>query len=101
MSRYVLGHDAAFDLEAIWEFIAQDKPDAADRWIGKLFDAFDRLAASPGIGHQRQDLTSRSILFWPVGEYVILYRIAESHIEIVAITQGSRDIPGFLSHRKP
>jgi plasmid stabilization system protein ParE len=31
MSRYTLGDGAALDFGAIWEFIAQDKPSAADR----------------------------------------------------------------------
>jgi hypothetical protein len=45
-------------------------------------------------------LTSYTVLFWPVGAYLIIYRAAEWRpIEIVAVTQGSRDIPGFLSRR--
>ena len=43
MKDYVLGVDASEDLEEIWEYIAADKIDAADRWIGKLFDAFEVL----------------------------------------------------------
>jgi plasmid stabilization system protein ParE len=40
-----------FDRAEIWEYIALDNIDAADRWIGKLFEAFDLLARNPGIGH--------------------------------------------------
>ncbi len=40
MSGYVLSAEAEFDLDEIWEYIAIDNLDAADRWIGKLFDAF-------------------------------------------------------------
>jgi plasmid stabilization system protein ParE len=40
MSGYVLSADAALDLDQMWEYIAADSVDAADRWIGKLFDAF-------------------------------------------------------------
>jgi plasmid stabilization system protein ParE len=49
MSGYVLGIDAAQDLEEIWEFIAADKIDAANRWIGKPFDAFEPLARTPSM----------------------------------------------------
>ena len=31
MSRYVLSSDADLDLEQIWEYIARDNIDAADR----------------------------------------------------------------------
>jgi plasmid stabilization system protein ParE len=99
MSSYVLGPDAGFDLEDIWEFIAADSVDQADRWIGTLFDAFDQLAHSPGMGHHRKDLTSLDVLFWPVGNYLIVYRKGRSEVEIVGVTQGSRDIPSFLRRR--
>lgn len=99
MSRYVLGADADRDLDEIWEYIAADNIDAADRWIGRLFDAFDVLAKTPAAGHRRRDLTSHPVLFWAVGAYLIIYRADRKPIEKVAVTQGSRDIPVFLSRR--
>lgn len=99
MNGYVLSTGAELDLDEIWEYIAPDNIRAADRWIGKLFDAFDALARTPGMGHKREDLTSYPVLFWPVGEYLILYRVQAERIEIVAVTQGARDIPSFLRRR--
>ena len=37
MNGYILGASVEFDLDDIWEFIAADSIDAADRWIDKLF----------------------------------------------------------------
>lgn len=99
MSKYVLSVAAELDLDEIWDYIAQDNIDAADRWIDKLFDAFQSLAQTPRMGHKREDLTVFPVLFWPVGAYLILYRTHEDLIEIVAVTQGARDIPTFLSQR--
>lgn len=99
MSKYVLGAGAESDLNEIWEYIAEDSPDAADRWLEKQFDAFDDVARSPRIGHSRNDLTPHPVLFWPVGEYLTIYRIQKTSIEIVAVTQGARDIPSFLGRR--
>lgn len=96
---YILGTDAASDLDNIWEYIARDNLDAADRWIDKLFGAFQALADTPNIGHKREDLTPLPVLFWPVGAYLIIYRAQSIPIEIVAVTQGSRDIPAFLHGR--
>jgi toxin ParE1/3/4 len=59
----------------------------------------DTLARTPGIGHRREDLTSPPILFRPIGAYLILYRHQAKAIEIIAVTQGARDIPTFLSQR--
>ena len=74
MSKYLLTEEADQDLADIWEFIAGDDVEAADRWDAKLRDAFGRLARAPGMGHSRKDLTDFSVLFWPVGAYLILYR---------------------------
>jgi len=51
------------------------------------------------MGHNRQDLTELPVLFWPVGSYLIIYRAEHRPIEIVAVTQGSRDVPAFLRRR--
>jgi plasmid stabilization system protein ParE len=99
MKEYVLSTGAELDLDEIWEYIAQDNINAADGWIGKLFEAFDALARNPGMGHKRDDLTNYPVLFWPVGAYLILYRFQNEFIEIVAVTQGARDIPSFLRQR--
>jgi plasmid stabilization system protein ParE len=97
--QYVLSEDADRDLDGIWDYIAEDNIDAADRWIGKLFDTFDALGARPRMGHKREDLTTYPVLFWPVGAYLIIYRITSGPLEIVAVTQGARDIPAFLQGR--
>jgi plasmid stabilization system protein ParE len=63
VNEYVLGTEAVLDLEDIWEYIATDNADAADRWIAKLLDAFEDIARRPGIGHRREDLTDYTVLF--------------------------------------
>jgi len=99
MSSYALGRDAEQDLDDLWEYIAQDSVEAADRVIAKMFKAFEALARNPGIGHKREDLTDFPVLFWPVGNYLVIYRAAGSLVEIVAIVHGKRDIPAFLRQR--
>ena len=99
MTKHVLSVDAELDLDQIWEYIAEDNIEAADRWIAKLFDAFESLAQAPGMGRKREDLTALPILFWPVGAYLILNRVQNEWIDIVAVTQGGRDIPTFLIQR--
>ncbi len=88
MSRYVLGEFVESDLDAIWEFIAQDHIEPADRWISRLFEAFESIARTPCIGHKREDLTPLPVRFWPVGAYLIIYRAKPGLVEIVAVTQA-------------
>ena len=53
-----------------------------------------QLARTPDIGHKREDLTRFPLPFFPVGAYLVIYRaIFRRPVEIVAVTQGSRDIP--------
>jgi plasmid stabilization system protein ParE len=99
MSRYVLGRDAERDLDDLWDYIAQDSVEAADRLIAKLFKTFEALARNPRMGHKRPDLTQSPVLFWPVGNYLVMYRATESLVEIVAVVHGKRDIPTFLRRR--
>ena len=99
MTRYLLSEDAVRDLDGIWAYIAANNVDAADRSIAKLFDAFDAVGDTPGIGHKREDLTAYPVLFWPVDAYLVIYRATSNPVEILAVTQGVRDIPVFLHHR--
>lgn len=99
MSRYILSPDADLDIDNIWEYIAKNNIDAADRWVIRLFDAFEVVAKTPAIGHKRDDLTSYPVLFWPVVPYLIIYRATRRPVEIVAVTHGARDIPRFLHKR--
>jgi plasmid stabilization system protein ParE len=84
VTAYVLSEDTDLDLDDIWEYIARDDIEAADRWIGKLFDPFESIGRSPGIGHKREDLTGYTVLFFPLGAYLITYRAVSPVVEIVA-----------------
>lgn len=100
MTAYLLAPEAVQDLHDIWDYIATDSVDAADRLTDALFAAFGQLAALPGLGHRREDLTDLPLRFWTVGTYVIIYRVEQTPIEIVAVTRGGRDIPRFLRRRR-
>ena len=99
MNPYILSSAALYELDEIWSYIAQDNPEAADRWIGKLLDACETLASNPHIGHSRADITDKTLLFWPVDAYLIIYQVQSGHIDVLAVTQGSRDIPSYLRRR--
>jgi plasmid stabilization system protein ParE len=99
MTSYSLAPEALQDLQELWDYIATENLDAADRVIDTLFAAFERLAALPGLGHTREDLTDRPLRFWTVDAYLVIYRAERTPIEIVAVTRGGRGIPRLLRHR--
>ncbi len=92
MSQYRISEAARSDLDEIWLYIAQDSPDAADKFIRVLASRFPMLASMPKIGQQREELSARLRSF-PVGNYVIFYRPVESGVEIVRVLHGARDFP--------
>lgn len=95
--RYRLTPEARFDLFAIWEYIARDNVAAADRVVRRLERAFHLLAAFPKKGHKRADIqTSRPVLLWPAGSYVIVYETEPRPIVIVRIVHGARDLNARL-----
>ena len=99
MLAYVLSPEAVQDLEDIWDFIASDNIDAANRLENDCFEAFEELARHPQIGHVRHDLTKRNVRFWPVGSYLIVYRKARDTVQIVAVLHGARNIAKELRSR--
>jgi plasmid stabilization system protein ParE len=59
MNPYILTHFAEQDLNDIWDHIAMDNLDAADRVHQRLESAMRKLAKTPRIGHFREDLADR------------------------------------------
>jgi plasmid stabilization system protein ParE len=55
MSGFVLHPEAYTDLEEVWDYIAADSLDAADRVREEIYDAIQSLAAFPHTGHSRPD----------------------------------------------
>ena len=80
------------DLDEIWEYVAVDSIDAADRVLADFHSTLATLAASPQIGHRRSDLTTRPLRFQVVrDEYLIAYAPAEIPIWILAVFHGRRN----------
>ena len=89
-SGYALHPDAFADLEEIREYMAQDNPEAADRVIEEIFEAFRALVAFPQRGFKRPELTSRPLRFAVVRSYLVAYAPNESPLWIIAVTHGRR-----------
>jgi len=96
MSSFVLSPRARRDLDGIWEHIAADNLDAADRWLTEAEKALHLLSEWPNIGHTRKDLTDKRVLFWPIGRYLIIYRGDRRPIQVVRVLSAYRDVPRLL-----
>ena len=99
MKPFVLTPATRDDLIEIWTYIANDSVDRADQVIADLYDAFGRLAQSPGIGHYRDDLADRRHRFWVVYSYIVVYRWKAAPLQIIAVFHGSRHLRALLPER--
>jgi antitoxin ParD1/3/4 len=91
MSEFVLHPAACKDLEEIWEYIAADSLDAADRIREEIYESIQSLVPFPHVGHSRPDLTMRPLRFQVVRDYVIAYAPDEKPLAIIAVLHGRRN----------
>ena len=83
------------DLEEIWLYIAADSIAAAEGVLHRIAAAERRLTEFPEIGQARPDLAP-GLRHWPVGRYLILYRIDPEAVTIVRVLHGARDLPSAI-----
>jgi toxin ParE1/3/4 len=68
----------------------------ADRLVDSITDRFYLLATHPNIGRARDEDLRPRLRSFPVGEYVIIYRVEEGDVLILHVLRGSRDIEALL-----
>ena len=90
MSGFVLHPQACTDIEEIWEYIAADSLDAADRVREEIYEAIQSLVPFPYLAHPRPDLTARPLRFHTVRDYVIIYAPDEKPLAVIAVLHGRR-----------
>jgi toxin ParE1/3/4 len=95
LARARLSRLAEQDLLDIWAYIAKDNPDAADRFTDLLSQKCDSLCDFPEVGTRRDELAP-SLRSFPVGRYIIFYRLGDPGIEVARILSAYRDLGRFF-----
>ena len=86
---------ASHDIDGIGTFIAKDNPAAADRLLDLIRTSAQRLLDYPTIGRAGRVAGTRELVI--VGTpYLVVYRIGEDSIDIVAVLHGARKWPKAL-----
>jgi antitoxin ParD1/3/4/toxin ParE1/3/4 len=96
MTSFVLTPLARKDLEEIWDYLAAENRNAAERVLNEIEAAIGKLAQMPGLGHLREDLADRRHRFFLVYSYLIVYRSGTQPLEIIRILHASRDVRDLL-----
>ena len=89
---------AEAELDDIWLYVARESNsiEVANRLIDNITDRFWLLAKHRQIGRRRDHDLHSGLRSFPVGEYVIIYRIEGEEVLILHVMPGSRDIESLL-----
>jgi len=77
----------------IFDYIAQDKPSAAEKWINTVFSKVEQLKSSPEIGRIVPEISDSQFRELIYGNYRIIYRIEKKQISILTIRHGRQILP--------
>jgi plasmid stabilization system protein ParE len=81
------------ELREIGEYIARDKPGAANRWIETLAAMAEQAAALPFAGRRVPEYGRDDIREVIKRGYRVIYRVSDEHVEIVTVRDGHRLLP--------
>jgi toxin ParE1/3/4 len=102
VTRYRLSSEAQSDLADINQYLVGEGGARLGRYVlGKIRDGFRFLAANPGAGHSREDLTDEPMKFWPVFSYLIVYDPVMKPIGVARVLHGSQDLEAMFKARAP
>src|SRR5579864_1784418 len=86
------------DYREIWHYIACDSRDAPDRVLREIDSKLQLYAANPRMGTARDNL-GRGLRSFPVGSYLVFYRVVTDGIEVARVLHGARDLRKTLKKR--
>ena len=95
MAKYIVASGCEAEIVEIVENIADDDIHAAVAFYKRLRDVFSLLSENPRIGRERNDI-SEGLRSFPVGAYLIFYRMRTREISIVRVIHGARELGQFF-----
>jgi toxin ParE1/3/4 len=87
----VITDPARADLDGIYDHIAADSPESAERFITRLIAQLHRIARIGVTGVARDGLRP-GLRMHPFGRYCAYFRVTDDHLVIVRIVHSARDV---------
>ena len=91
MAQFRLSSRAKRDLELIRDYIAADRPTAAEHLLETIEEMLGLLAAQPGMGEACPQY-GVGYRWFPVGNYIIFYKSSSIGVEVVRVLHGAQDL---------
>ena len=85
--KVVWSPTAVFDLESIYEYIAEDSPTAARKMAARIGESVNRLIGFPLSGKAGRVAETRELVV-PGTSYVAVYKVQEDEMQIAAVLHG-------------
>ena len=98
MAQVFTSHLARLDIEDIWNHLADDDVEQADKFVQELSLIGEMLALNPHAGKLTGQLIN-SLRRFPFHRYIIYYFPVVEGIEIYRVIHSSRDIAGSAVFR--
>jgi len=88
------------ELDDIWYYVAKESGniEIADGVIDSITERFFLLASHPYLGRRRDEDLRPGLGTFPVGEYVIIYRVKDDDVLILHVAHGRRNIEALFGH---
>jgi plasmid stabilization system protein ParE len=102
LKPYSLSSDAQQDLENIRAYYLKHADARVARYvINEITAGFRFLAATPGAGHARPDLTAEAVKFWQVFSYLIVFDATMQPLGIARVVHSSRNLKALFNKKPP
>ncbi len=87
--------DAIYDLQALRQYVAQDKPTAANRVAKRILSTVNLLPEQPSMGRPGRVPGTRELIVSSM-PYIIPYRVKNNSIEILRVLHVAMQWPEEL-----
>ena len=84
------------DLAQIGDYIAQDNPTAAERWVEALLNLAERAASLPLSGRRVPEIGRDDVRELLLRNYRLVYRVLDQTIDVLTVFEGHRLLPANI-----
>jgi toxin ParE1/3/4 len=74
-------------------YIAQENPQAAEKWVNRIFRKVEELRRFPESGRTVPEIENQTIRELICGNYRLIYRLEEKRISMLTIQHGKQILP--------
>lgn len=102
MNRIVWATPALRDQEDILDYLLQDSPAGAARFLDQVDEAVRRLASLPRLGRVVPELERHQVLRYRevvLSPWRLIYRVEPDRVYVLAVIDGRRNVEDVLLRR--